>query len=279
MLFYWVYIRIYNSKCAHNSYLPVIGVHEMHGFCFLVSILLVVDLCSSLAYFMMTQPLPIAGKLPIKTLIAKRLPTNVHIHIIIVLHINSHTKTHWYVCAYTFAQHGNIKQAYSNVLGDSLILKNKQWSYIFLRDLVILQLSMSPSIKQPSCSESSSSSSLWASAITDGEARSTAVERSSSCDTEENNSSNWVKPTKERYMNKDCTTLTGILHVHNIMYTNVCTIITHSPTQYKINYCPYYNHFTCCLILSRTSGYLVRCEYWYQIVQNQQNFLSDHDAN
>ena len=30
--------------------------------------LLVVDLCSSLTYFMMTQPLPIAGKLPINTL-------------------------------------------------------------------------------------------------------------------------------------------------------------------------------------------------------------------
>ena len=33
-----------------------------------ITILLVVDLCSSLAYFMMTHPLPIAGKLPIKTL-------------------------------------------------------------------------------------------------------------------------------------------------------------------------------------------------------------------
>ena len=43
-----------------------------------ITILLVVDLCSSLAYFMMTQPLPIAGKLPIKTLVAKQLPTNVH---------------------------------------------------------------------------------------------------------------------------------------------------------------------------------------------------------
>ena len=30
-----------------------------------------------LAYFMMTHPLPIAGKLPIKTLVARQLPTNV----------------------------------------------------------------------------------------------------------------------------------------------------------------------------------------------------------
>ena len=44
-----------------------------------ITILLVVDLCSSLDYFMMTQPLPIAGKMPIKTLVAKQLPTNHHL--------------------------------------------------------------------------------------------------------------------------------------------------------------------------------------------------------
>ena len=64
----------------YNSYLPVIGVHEMHGRMhpnyWQITILLVVDLCSSLAYFMMTQPLPIASKLPIKTLVARQLPTN-----------------------------------------------------------------------------------------------------------------------------------------------------------------------------------------------------------
>ena len=71
--------------CAYtklNSYLPVIGVHEMHGRMhpnyWQITSLLVVDLCSSLAYFMMTQPLPIAGKLPIKALVAKQLPTNMH---------------------------------------------------------------------------------------------------------------------------------------------------------------------------------------------------------
>ena len=73
----------YSLSLSHiqNSYLPVIGVHEMHGRMhpnyWQITILLVVDLCSSLAYFMMTQSLPIAGKLPIKTLVAKQLPTNI----------------------------------------------------------------------------------------------------------------------------------------------------------------------------------------------------------
>ena len=62
---------------THNSYLTVIGVHEMHGRMHpnyrQITILLVVNLCSSLAYFMMTHPLP---KLPIKTLVARQLPTN-----------------------------------------------------------------------------------------------------------------------------------------------------------------------------------------------------------
>ena len=70
---------------AHNSYLTVIGVHEMHGrmhpnHC-QITILLVVHLSSSLAYFMMTHPLPIAGTLPIKTLVARQLPTNIIIHV------------------------------------------------------------------------------------------------------------------------------------------------------------------------------------------------------
>ena len=71
---------------TYNSYLPVIGVHEMHGRMhpnyWQITILLVVDLCSSLAYFMMTKPLPIASKLPIKTLVARQLPTNSHAHTI-----------------------------------------------------------------------------------------------------------------------------------------------------------------------------------------------------
>ena len=66
---------------TRNSYLPVIGVHgRMHPNYWQITILLVVDLCSSLAYFMMTQPLPIARKLPIKTLVARQLLTNTHTH-------------------------------------------------------------------------------------------------------------------------------------------------------------------------------------------------------
>ena len=49
---------------------------RMHPNYWQIIVLLVVDLSSSLAYFMMTQPIPIAGKLPIKTLVAKQLPTN-----------------------------------------------------------------------------------------------------------------------------------------------------------------------------------------------------------
>ena len=70
---------------TYNSYLPVIGVHELHGRMhpnyWQITILLVVDLCSSLAYFMMTQTLPIASKLPIKTLVAKQLPTSTVVHV------------------------------------------------------------------------------------------------------------------------------------------------------------------------------------------------------
>ena len=68
----------------------MIGVHEMHGRMHpnyrQITIVLVVDLCSSLAYFMITQSLPIAGKLPIKTLVAIRnyqqiiIQTGVHVH-------------------------------------------------------------------------------------------------------------------------------------------------------------------------------------------------------
>ena len=71
------YMTLYDV--VHNSYLPVIGMHDrMHPNYWQITILLVVDLCSSLAYFM-TQPLPIAGKLPIKTLVAKQLHVHVHV--------------------------------------------------------------------------------------------------------------------------------------------------------------------------------------------------------
>ena len=88
VIFVYVYKNIVD---VYNSYLPVIGVHEMHGRMhpnyWQITILLVVDLCSSLAYFMMTQPLLIAGKLPIKTLVAKQLPTNTCTCTCICIHV------------------------------------------------------------------------------------------------------------------------------------------------------------------------------------------------
>ena len=48
---------------------------QMHPNYFQMTLSLVVDLYSSLVYFMMIQPLPIAGKLPIKTMVARQLPT------------------------------------------------------------------------------------------------------------------------------------------------------------------------------------------------------------
>ena len=71
-----------HKQHVHNSYLRVI-----HPNYWQITILLVVDPCSSLAYFMMTQPLPIAGKLPIKTLVAKQLPTNAHTHVHVHVHV------------------------------------------------------------------------------------------------------------------------------------------------------------------------------------------------
>ena len=53
-------------------------MRRMHPNYWQITILLVVDLCSSLVYFMMIQFLPIAGKLPIKTLVAKQLPINMY---------------------------------------------------------------------------------------------------------------------------------------------------------------------------------------------------------
>ena len=54
---------------VHSSYMTLIGMHEMHGRVNPnqrhITDLLVIDSHSSLAYLMMTHPLPIAGKLPI----------------------------------------------------------------------------------------------------------------------------------------------------------------------------------------------------------------------
>ena len=50
-----------------------------------ITILLVVDLCSLLVYFMMTHPFPIAGKSPVKTLVARQLPTHTHTYFHLLL--------------------------------------------------------------------------------------------------------------------------------------------------------------------------------------------------
>ena len=45
----------------------------------------------------MTHPLPVAGKLPIKTLVARQLPTSINTH----THTYTHTHTHIYVLTLT----------------------------------------------------------------------------------------------------------------------------------------------------------------------------------
>ena len=73
---------VHACKHLYNSYLTVIGVHEMHGrmhpnYC-QITILLVVDPLSSSVYPMMTHSSPVPGNLPIKTLVTRQLPTNTY---------------------------------------------------------------------------------------------------------------------------------------------------------------------------------------------------------
>ena len=65
------------------SHMTLIGVYKMHGRVHPNYLLLVVDLHLSLAYFMTTYSLPVASKLPIKTLVARQLPTSniIHLHL------------------------------------------------------------------------------------------------------------------------------------------------------------------------------------------------------
>ena len=88
---------------VYSSYLPVIGVHStmhlMHPNYWQITILLVVDLCSSLAYFMMTHPLPIAGKMPIKTMVAKQIHMYcdcVGFNIVYVMTVHNHYCVEYY---------------------------------------------------------------------------------------------------------------------------------------------------------------------------------------
>ena len=78
-----MYVCIYVCMYVCNSYLTVIGVHEVHGRMhrnnYQITILLVVDPLSSSAYPMMTHPSPVPGNLPIKTLVARQLPTSMYV--------------------------------------------------------------------------------------------------------------------------------------------------------------------------------------------------------
>ena len=65
-------VCVYPSRSGSPQFATM---HLMHPNYCQITILLVV---ASLAYFMMTQPLPIAGKFPIKTLVARQLPTNMY---------------------------------------------------------------------------------------------------------------------------------------------------------------------------------------------------------
>ena len=101
-------MRVHSLLHIHVCITVAPLVHEMHGrmhpnYC-QITILLVVDLCSSLAYFMVTQPLPITGKFPIKTLVAKQLQTKchayarTHIHSLTCNTLNTHTPVHTLSC-------------------------------------------------------------------------------------------------------------------------------------------------------------------------------------
>ena len=69
---------------AHNSYLTVIGEHEMHGRMhanyYQVTILLVVDLF--IIGLLYDDPTPSHSRqIAYKNLVARQLPTNVHTHL------------------------------------------------------------------------------------------------------------------------------------------------------------------------------------------------------
>ena len=89
-VYMYMYLTVIGVHEMHGRmYLTVIGVHEMHGrmhpnYCQIhihVHMYTYIHLYSSLAYFMMIQPLPIAGKLSIKTLVARQLPTNLNVRV------------------------------------------------------------------------------------------------------------------------------------------------------------------------------------------------------
>ena len=105
---------------AHSSYMTWIGVHEMHGrlrpnSCHITD-LLVVDLCLSLAYFMMTYPLPLAGKLPIEKLVA----TNKHSCVYTRRHTHVHTHFSMYISFQHMRNIPSVSAASTNTIGIEL---------------------------------------------------------------------------------------------------------------------------------------------------------------
>ena len=101
-LVYCIYIMHiqYTKESACYSYKTLIGVHEMHGRMHpnqgLVTVLLVHDPLSSLAYPMITHTPLVASNLPIKTLVAiamtnkfiYSIPRNVYIACHMHLHVD-----------------------------------------------------------------------------------------------------------------------------------------------------------------------------------------------
>ena len=96
-----------------------------------VTDLLVVDLRSSLAYFMMPHPLPIANKLPINTLAVRQLSTNTHMH-------THATHIYYYYSSYMtlIVMHGGVHPI--NIVNDLLVVD--LWSLLVLYDAHARQL-------------------------------------------------------------------------------------------------------------------------------------------
>ena len=86
------------SRAPNQRHVPDLLVH-------------VVNLSSSLTYFMVSHPLPLAGKWPINKTDARQRPTNVHTHTYAVTQLNKcikitpfpllHTHTHKYIHTYS----------------------------------------------------------------------------------------------------------------------------------------------------------------------------------
>ena len=66
---------------------------------------------------MMTYPLPEACKLPIKTLVARQLPTSLHTH----THTHTHTYAHTYTLTHTLTHTHTIAYTHIHTITHTLI--------------------------------------------------------------------------------------------------------------------------------------------------------------